>query len=96
MAYLVYQETSGKHSSKGSIMGRRTPVHVEIRIRDQEQVERMIKKFSRKVKKCGILEEVRERRYFTKPSAKRRMKKLENVIIINDMLMEISKLSNYA
>ena len=29
-------------------MGRRTPVHVEIIIRDQSQVERMIKKFTRK------------------------------------------------
>jgi ribosomal protein S21 len=63
-------------------MGRRTPVHVEIQIRDQEQVERMIKKFSRKVKKCGILEEVRERRYFTKKSEKRRMKKLEKQRLI--------------
>lgn len=63
-------------------MGRRTPVHVEIQIRDQEQVERMIKKFSRKVKKCGILEEVRERRYFTKKSQKRRMKKLEKQRLI--------------
>jgi ribosomal protein S21 len=63
-------------------MGRRTPVHVEIQIRDQEQVERMIKKFSRKVKKCGILDEVRERRYFTKKSEKRRMKKLEKQRLI--------------
>ena len=41
-------------------MGRRTPVHVEIYVRDQEQIERMIKKFTRKVKKCGILEEIRK------------------------------------
>ena len=58
-------------------MGRRTPVHVEIYIRDQEQFEKMVKKFTRKVKKSGILDEVRERRYYTKPSVKRRMKKLE-------------------
>jgi|TARA_R110000851_G_scaffold120365_2_gene248698 small subunit ribosomal protein S21 len=73
-------------------MGRRTPVHVEIRIRDQEQVERMIKKFSRKVKKCGILEEVRERRYFTKPSAKRRMKKLEKQRLIKTANAKAKKL----
>ena len=58
-------------------MCRRTPVHVEVYVRDQEQIERMIKKFSRKVKKSGILDEVRERRYYTKPSVKRRLKKLE-------------------
>lgn len=63
-------------------MGRRTPVNVEIYIRDQEQIERMIKKFTRKVKKCGILDEVRERRYFTKPSVKRRKKKLEKQRLI--------------
>lgn len=58
-------------------MGRRTPVHVEIHIRNQEQVESMIKKFSRNVKKSGILEEVKERRYFTKKSQIRRLKRLE-------------------
>lgn len=64
-------------------MGRRTPVHVEVKVNDQEQIERMIKKFTRKVKKCGILDEVRERRYYTKPSVKRRKKKLERQRLIN-------------
>ena len=53
------------------------PVHVEVIIRDQDQVERMIKKFSRKVKKSGLLEELRERRYHTKKSVKRRLKRLK-------------------
>lgn len=64
-------------------MGRRTPVHVEVKVNDQEQIERMIKKFTRKVKKCGILDEVRERRYYTKPSVRRRKKKLERQRLIN-------------
>ena len=63
-------------------MGRRKPVHAEVKITDQSQVERMIKKFTRKVKKCGILEEVRERRYHTKRSVKRRKKKLEKQRLI--------------
>jgi len=63
-------------------MGRRTPVHAEIYIKDQEQFERMVKKFTRKVKKSGVLDEVREKRYFTKPSVKRRMKKLEKQRLI--------------
>jgi len=63
-------------------MGRRTPLHVEVQVRDQEQIERMIKKFTRKVKKSGVLEEVRERRHYTKPSVKRRMKKLEKQRLI--------------
>ena len=57
-------------------MGRRTPVHAEVIIFDQQQVEKMIKKFTRKVKKSGILDEVRERRHFTKKSVKRRLKRL--------------------
>jgi ribosomal protein S21 len=42
----------------------------------------MIKKFTRKVKKSGVLEEVRERRHYTKPSVKRRAKKLEKQRLI--------------
>tara|TARA_B100000214_G_scaffold149257_1_gene106768 strand:- start:568 stop:792 length:225 start_codon:yes stop_codon:yes gene_type:complete len=53
------------------------PVHVEVYVNDQTQIERMIKKFSRKVKKSGLLEQLRERRYFTKKSVKRRLKKLK-------------------
>ena len=58
-------------------MGRRTPVNVEVTVYDQDQVGRLIKKFSRKVKKCGILDEVRARRHFVKKSVKKRKKRLE-------------------
>lgn len=76
-------------------MGKRTPVHAEVYIRDQEQFERMLKKFTKKVKKCGILEEARERRYYTKPSVKRRNKKLEKKRLIKRaMEKERKKLSN--
>lgn len=65
-------------------MGRRTPINVEIEIYSQDELERMIKKFSRKVKKCGILDEVRDRRYFEKPSSKknRRNRKIKRVLEI--------------
>lgn len=58
-------------------MGRRTPVHAEIIIYDQDQVERMIKKFTKKVKKCGVLDELKKKKHYVKKSAKRRKKKLE-------------------
>ena len=51
------------------------PVNVEVVIYDRDQTERMIKKFNRKVKKSGVLDELRERRYFVKKSTKRRLKK---------------------
>ena len=57
-------------------MGRRTPVNVEIVVYNQDIIEKLIKKFSRKVKKCGILDEVRERRYYEKPSIRRRRQKI--------------------
>jgi len=37
--------------------------------------ERLIKRFMKKVKKSGILEEYLSRRYFVKPSAKKRLAK---------------------
>ena len=39
--------------------------------------ERMIRRFRKLVKNSGIMEEVRERRYFKSPSLKRREKKRE-------------------
>ena len=57
-------------------MSKGKPVHVEVYIKNQEDLEKMIKRFSRKVKKSGILEEVRERRRFIKKSVKRRLKRL--------------------
>ena len=53
------------------------PINVEVYIYDSSQTEKMIKKFSRKVKKSGLLEELRERRHFTKKSVKKRLKRLK-------------------
>tara|TARA_Y100000592_G_C5360664_1_gene263513 strand:+ start:522 stop:782 length:261 start_codon:yes stop_codon:yes gene_type:complete len=65
----------GKDLNKEN-MSKGKPVHVEVYIKNQENLEKMIKRFSRKVKKSGILEEVRERRRFIKKSVKRRLKRL--------------------
>ena len=54
-------------------MGR--AINVEITPRRNEHPERMIKRFTRKVKKSGVLDEYRERMYYTKKSAKRRREK---------------------
>ena len=58
-------------------MSKGKPVHVEVNVRHQGELEKMIKRFSRKVKKSGILERVREKSRFTKKSVKRRLKKLK-------------------
>jgi ribosomal protein S21 len=56
-------------------MSKGKPCHVEIVITDQNQVARMIKKFTRKCKKQGLFEELRERRYFKKKSLKMKEKR---------------------
>ena len=56
-------------------MSKGKPCHVEVIIRDQEQLMRMIKKFGRKCKKSGLFEELRERRYFKKKSTKNKEKR---------------------
>ena len=50
--------------------------HVTVYARYKEPADRLIKRFSRKVKKEGIIEEIRERRFYKKPSTIRRQKKL--------------------
>ena len=47
-------------------------VNVEVFARRNEDTERLIKRFSRKVRKEGIMEEFRERMYHEKPSDKKR------------------------
>ena len=47
-------------------------INVEIVPRNNESVERLLKRFTRKIKKEGIIQEVRDRRYYEKPSQKRR------------------------
>jgi len=47
----------------------------EYKIRKGESVERAVKKFSRKCKKLGIIQECRDRRHYMKPSMKKRLAK---------------------
>ena len=52
-------------------MGKRA-ANVSIRPRRNDSAEKMIRRFKRKVKKEGIIEQVKRRRYHEKPSVKRR------------------------
>tara|TARA_Y100000034_G_C6707831_1_gene312511 strand:+ start:218 stop:433 length:216 start_codon:yes stop_codon:yes gene_type:complete len=52
------------------------PINVEVEQRNRdEHVERMLKRFNKKLKKERILEDCKERQYFTKPSEKRRIER---------------------
>ena len=48
------------------------PSHATVTPKKNEHPDRLIKRFIRKVKKSGILEELRDRRFYEKPSVKRR------------------------
>jgi len=50
-------------------------VNVSVKPRRNEHADRTIRKFNKKVKKQKIIEQVRERRYYVKPSERNRLRK---------------------
>ena len=58
------------------------PVNVQVVARGNMPAEVLIKKFNRAVKKSGIIQEVRERRYYEKPSDKRRKERIRRKKLI--------------
>lgn len=48
------------------------PINVQVPVKRDEAIEKTIKRFSRKVKKEGIIEAYKEKRYYEKPSDKKR------------------------
>ena len=66
-----YEYRSRKLPSKGT-----RPSHVVVEPKGNEPIEKTIKRFLRKVKKSGIADEYRKRRFYEKPSVKRRKQRL--------------------
>tara|TARA_R110000824_G_scaffold133109_2_gene295778 strand:+ start:77 stop:319 length:243 start_codon:yes stop_codon:yes gene_type:complete len=57
-------------------MSNNKPINVEVTLEQAGgNFARMLKRFTKKVKKMKILEEARERMYYEKPSKKRKRKK---------------------
>ena len=52
---------------------------VGIVIHENENIDRAIRRFKKKYERSGVLKEVKKRSYFTKPSVKKRMKKIKAV-----------------
>lgn len=48
---------------------------IEIIVKNQEEFEKHLKIFIKKVQRSGILQEVKNRRYYNKPSEEKRLKK---------------------
>tara|TARA_B100000424_G_scaffold268389_1_gene263093 strand:+ start:2164 stop:2409 length:246 start_codon:yes stop_codon:yes gene_type:complete len=51
------------------------PINVEVKLRHNEHPEKLIRRFSKKCKKERIVEEYRDRMYYTKKAEKRRKEK---------------------
>ena len=52
---------------------------IEVRIKDSEPIEKALKRFKKRVDQARILRQVKERRYYTKATTKRRDAKLKAI-----------------
>ena len=59
--------------------------NVEVVLRRNESAEALIKRFSKKVRREGIIEEVKSRMYYEKPSDKRRREKVRRKRILKSL-----------
>jgi small subunit ribosomal protein S21 len=48
-------------------------------LQENEPIDRAIKRFKKKYERSGVLKEFKKRTYFTKPSVKKRMKKVKAI-----------------
>lgn len=64
------------------------PINVEVRLKDGESGEKLIRRFSKKVKKVGVLDEYRDRMYYEKPSKIKRLKKIRRKKIAQKLQRE--------
>jgi len=61
-------------------MSRERPVNVEVHIRETKgDINKLIRKFMKKVKKERILEDYLDKRFYEKPSVKRRREKMRKL-----------------
>ena len=51
---------------------------IGIQIQDNEQIDKALRRFKKKYERSGVLKEFKKRTFFTKPSVKKRMKKMIN------------------
>lgn len=52
---------------------------VGIIIGDNEPIDKAIRRFKKKYERSGVLKEFKKRTFFTKPSVKKRMKKMKAI-----------------
>ena len=62
-------------------------VNVQVQARRNEPTENLIRRFSRKVKREGVIDEVKNRMYYEKPSVKRRREKVRRKRVLKKLIM---------
>ena len=65
--------------------------NLQVKARRNESAEALIKRFSRKIKNSGIVREVMDRRYYDKPSVKRRKDKIKRKRVLSKLRQEQNK-----
>jgi len=65
--------------------------NLEVKARRNESGEALIKRFSRKIKDSGIIREILDRRYYEKPSVKRRRDKIKRKQVLAKLKQEQDK-----
>jgi small subunit ribosomal protein S21 len=56
-------------------------------VKENENIERALKKFKRKSEKTGVIKEVRTRKQFDKPSVVKRIK-MQHAVYVNKLRQE--------
>ena len=75
-------------------MAKNRPVNVEVNIRETRgDINKLIRRFMKKVKKERIIEDYLEKRFYEKPSVKRRREKLKK--LRNAKKAEAERNANY-
>ena len=76
----LIQKFKGEGTKEGYEMAKKHVVNVRVDIKETKgDISRLIRKFTKKVKKERIIEDYLDKRFYEKPSAKRRKEKLKKL-----------------
>jgi len=76
---------------------RKTSTFIEVRSEEcRDNADIMVRKFIKKVRKSGILDEVRDRKYYKKPSIVKNEKKRRRQKLLNKLNQKEKELYNYS
>ena len=61
----------------------RKPVHAEVKVRRGEPIEKAMRRLKKMIKKSGLLDEIKKRRHYEKPSVTKRKQKISRQRLID-------------